>query len=92
MVFLQETYLASGHWLAAAFALLVPASYRQSADVAKAGNQTGLASGSSLTQARQEISLGVYGTTAPTPRRVTLWGSYGAFPAVIDRHAAMMLT
>ncbi len=53
-------------WLAD-FALLVPASYHQAADVAKANDQTGLASGSLLMRARQEINLGVYDTAAPTP-------------------------
>ncbi len=54
--------------------------------------QTGLASGSSLTRACQEIALEVYGTAAPTPPRVVLKGPCGAFPAVDDWHAAMMLT
>jgi hypothetical protein len=60
--------------------------------VAKADNQTGLVSGSSLTQARQGIALGVYGTAVPTPLQVKLRGPCGAFPTVNDRHAAMMLT
>ncbi len=60
--------------------------------MAKAGDQTGLASGSSLTLARQEIALGVYGTAAPTPLRVALRGHCGAFLAVNDRRVAMMLT
>ncbi len=60
-------------WLAA-FALLAPASYHQAADVAKADDQTGLAFSSLLTQARQEITLGVYGTAVSTPSQVALWG------------------
>ncbi len=60
--------------------------------MAKADNQTGLASGSLLTWARQEIALGVYGTAVPTPPRVPLWGPCGAFPAVNDQHAVMMPT
>jgi hypothetical protein len=56
------------------FALLAQASYHQAADVAKADDQTGLASGSSPTRARQEIALGVYGTAVPTPPQVALWG------------------
>ncbi len=67
------------------------ASYHQAADVAKADNQTGLASGSSPTRARQEIALGVHSTAVPTPPRVALWGPCGSFTAVNDRHAAMML-
>jgi hypothetical protein len=67
-------------------------SYHQAADVAKANNQTGLASGSLLMQVRQENALGLYGTAAPTLPQVTLWGPCGAFPAVNDWHAAMMLT
>jgi hypothetical protein len=64
--------------------LLAPASYLQATDAAKAGDQTGLASGSLLTQARQEIALGVYGTDVPTLLRVALQGPCGAFPAVDD--------
>ncbi len=60
--------------------------------MAKADNQTGLASGSLLMRARQEITLGVFGTAVPTLPRVTLWGPCGAFPAVNDWRAAMMLT
>ncbi len=50
------------------------ASYHQAADVAEADDQTGLASGSSLARARQEIALGVYGTAVPTWLHVTLQG------------------
>ncbi len=78
-------------WLAA-FALLAPASYHQAADVVKADNQTGLASGSLLTRACQEIALVVYGTAVPTPPQVALQGPCGAFPAIDDQHVAMMLT
>jgi hypothetical protein len=92
MVVLQETHLALGCWLACCFALLVPASYHQAADVAKADNQTGLASSSLPTRARQGIALGVYGTAVPTPLQVKLRGPCGAFPTINDRHAAMMLT
>ncbi len=60
--------------------------------MAKADNQTGLASGSLPTQARQEIALGVYGTKVPTPPRVALGGPCGSFIAVDDWRAAMMLT
>ena len=60
--------------------------------MAKANNQTGLASGSSPTRARQEIALGVYGTAVSTPPRVALRGPRGSFIAVDDRLAAMMLT
>ncbi len=60
--------------------------------MAKANDQTGLASGSSPTRARQEITLGVYGTAVPTPPRVALWGPCGSFIAVDDWCAAMMLT
>ncbi len=60
--------------------------------MAKANNQTGLASGSLLTWAHQKIALGVYGTAAPTPLQVTLSDPCGAFPTVNDGHAAMMLT
>jgi hypothetical protein len=56
------------------FALLAQASYHQAADVAEADNQTGLASGSLPTRARQGIALGVYGTAVPTSPRVALWG------------------
>jgi hypothetical protein len=59
-------------WLAA-IAVLVKASYHQAADVAEADDQTGLASGSSPTRARQEIALGVYGIAVPTPPRVAIW-------------------
>ncbi len=68
------------------------ASYHQAADVAKANNQTGLASGSLPTQARQEIALGVYDTVVPTPPRVAIRGPRGSFIAVNDWRAAMMLT
>jgi hypothetical protein len=57
--------------------------------VAKADNQTGLASGSSPTWACQEIALGVYGTAVPTPPRVALWDPCGAFPTLNDRHVAL---
>ncbi len=61
--------------------------------MAKADDQTGLASGSLLTWARQEIALGIYGTTVPTPPQVKLQaGPCGAFPAVDDWHVAMPLT
>ncbi len=68
------------------------ASYHQAADVAEANDQTGLASDSSPTRARQEIALGVHGTAVPTPPRVALWGPSGLFIAINDWHAAMMLT
>ena len=74
MVVLQETYLAPNTGWLAVFALLAQASYHRAADVAKANNHTGLTSGSSLTRARQDIALGVYGTKVPTPPRVMLWG------------------
>ncbi len=92
MVVLQETYLALGCWLACCFCFILPASYHRAADVAKANDQTGLASGSLLTQAHQEIALGVYGTAVPTSPQVVLRGPWGAFPAVDDWRAAMMLT
>ncbi len=60
--------------------------------MAEADDQTGLASGSSPTRARQEIALGVYGTAVPTSPRVALWGPRGSFIAVDGRRAAMMLT
>ncbi len=60
--------------------------------MAKANDQTGLASGSSPTRACQDIALGVNGTTVPTPPRVALWGTHGSFIAVDDQCAAMMLT
>ncbi len=60
--------------------------------MAKADNQTGLTSGSSLTWAGQEIALAVYSTAVPTPLQEALRGPSGAFPAVNDWHAAMMLT
>ena len=60
--------------------------------MAKADDQTGLASSSSPKRARQEIALGVYGTAVPTPPPVALRGSRGSFIAVDDRRAAMMLT
>jgi hypothetical protein len=60
--------------------------------VAKANDQTGLASGSLPTRARQEIALGVHGTTVPTPLEVALWGPRGSFITVDDQRAAMMLT
>jgi hypothetical protein len=60
--------------------------------MAKVDDQTGLASGSLLTQARQEIALGVYGTAVPTPPQVALWGPCGSFPAINDWGVAMMLT
>ncbi len=77
-------------WLAA-FALLVPASYHQAADVAKANGQTGLASGSALTWAHWEIALGVYCLMGPTPPRVTLWSPWRVFPAVNEQRVAMTL-
>jgi hypothetical protein len=76
--------------LLAAFALLVQASYHQVADVAKADDQTGLASGLSPMRVSQEIALGVHGTAVPTPPQVTLWGPRGSFIAINDRRAAMM--
>ncbi len=78
MVVLQETYIALGRWLACCFCFVASASYHQ-ADVAKVDNQTGLASGSSLTRVRQEIAFGVYGTAVPTPLQVALRGPCGAF-------------
>jgi hypothetical protein len=60
--------------------------------VAKADDQTGLASGSLPTRAHQGIALGVYGTAVPTPLQVALWGPCGSFPAVNDQIVAMMLT
>ncbi len=60
--------------------------------MAKADDQTELASCSSLTGAHQELALGVYGTAVPTPPQVALRGPYGAFPAVNDWHVAMVLT
>jgi hypothetical protein len=72
--------------------LLLQASYHQAADVAKADDQSGLASGSSPTRARQEIALGVYGTAVPTPLQVALWGPHGSLFAADDQCAAMMLT
>ncbi len=60
--------------------------------MAKANDQTRLASGSSPTQVRQEIALGVYGTAVPTLPRVALLSPRGSFIAVNDRCAAMMLT
>jgi hypothetical protein len=57
----------------------------------EAGNKTGLASGSSLTWAYQEIALGVYGTAVPTPPQVTLRGPCGAFPAVNDANLALVV-
>ncbi len=74
MVVLQETYLALGRWLLAAFALLAPASYHQAADVGKADDQTGIASGSSPPRTCQEIALGLYCTAFPTWLRVPLHG------------------
>ncbi len=58
------------------FALLAQASYHWAADVAEADNQTGLASGSLPMRGHQEINLGVYGTTVPTPPRVVLVGHF----------------
>ncbi len=60
--------------------------------MAEADDQTGLASSSSPTRARQEIALGVHGTVVPTPPQVTLWGPCGSFTTVNDWGAAMMLT
>ncbi len=48
--------------------------YHQAADVAEADDQTGLASGSALTQVHQEIALGVYGLMGLTPPQVALRG------------------
>jgi hypothetical protein len=53
---------------------LAQASYHQAVDVAKADNQTGLAFGSSPTQERKEIALGVSCTTVPTLLQVALRG------------------
>ncbi len=72
--------------------MLAQASYHQAAYVAKADDQTGLASGSSPTRARQEIARGVYGTAVPTPLQVALPGPWGPFPAVDDRQVLMPLT
>ncbi len=72
--------------------MLAQASYHRAADVAEADDQTGLATGSLLTWARQDIALGVYDTAVPTPPRVALLGPCEAFPAVNDWHVAMMLT
>ena len=60
--------------------------------MAEANDQTGLASGSLLMWVRQETALGVYGTAAPTQLRVALRRPCGAFPAIDDQRAAMMLT
>jgi hypothetical protein len=60
--------------------------------VAKADDQTGLASGSSPTRARQEIACGVHGTAVPTPPRVALPGPWRPFPAVNDWHVLVTLT
>ncbi len=60
--------------------------------MAKADDQTGLASGQSPLRAHQEIALGVYGTAVLTLPRVALWGPCGSLTAVNDRRAAMMLT
>ncbi len=60
--------------------------------MAKSDNQTGLVYGSSPTRARQEIALGVHGTTVPTPPQVALQGPPGSFIAIDDWRAAMMLT
>ncbi len=60
--------------------------------MAKAGDQTGLASGSLPTRARQKIALGVHGTAVPTPLLVALRGPRRSFTAVDDWCAAMMLT
>jgi hypothetical protein len=60
--------------------------------VAEADNQTGLASGSLPTRARQEIARGVYGTAVPTPPRVALLGPWRPFPAVDDRRVLMSPT
>ncbi len=60
--------------------------------MAKANNQTGLASISLPTRARQEFALGVQGTAVPTPPQVALQGPCGSFTAVNDQRAAMMLT
>jgi hypothetical protein len=60
--------------------------------VAEADDQTGLASGSLLMRARQEITLGVYGTAVPTPPQVALRGPCGSFSAVDDWLVTMMLT
>jgi hypothetical protein len=60
--------------------------------VAKADDQTGLASGSSPTRAHQEIARGVYGTAVPTPPRFTRWGLCGSFHAIDDQGVGMMLT
>jgi hypothetical protein len=60
--------------------------------VAKADNQTGLASGSLPTWACQEIALGVYSIAVTTLPRVALWGPCGSFFAVNDWRVGMMLT
>ncbi len=59
--------------------------------MAKADDQTGLASSSLPMWARLEIALGVYGTAVPTPLQVALQGPRGSFTAVNDWCAAMML-
>ncbi len=89
MVVLQEAYLALGCWLACCFHHLA---YHQAADVAKADNQTGIASGSALTWAHQEIALGVYGLAGPTLPRVAFWSPCEAFPAMDEGCVAMALT
>ncbi len=60
--------------------------------MAKANDQTGLASGSGLMQAHREIALEVYGLAGPTPPRVAPRGPCGEFPAVNERSVALTLT
>jgi hypothetical protein len=60
--------------------------------VAKANDQTGLASGSSPTRACQGIACGVYGTAVPIPPRVALQGPWRPFPAVDDWRVSVTLT
>jgi hypothetical protein len=59
--------------------------------MAKANNQTGLASGTSPPQACQEVALGVNRPICPTLLQVALWGPCGAFPTINERCVAMML-
>jgi hypothetical protein len=66
--------------------------YHQVADVANVDNQTGLASGSALMRAHQEIALGLCGLTGPTLLQVALWGSWGVFSAVNEQCVVMTLT
>ena len=60
--------------------------------MAKANDQTGLASGSALTRMHQEIALGVYSLVGPSPSQVALQGPLEAFLTVNKHCVAMMLT